>query len=151
MIETTKNITTGTKPRIVLLYRASSKQQTDSNNDIPLQRNILKPWAEEKGYEYVCEFCEGGVSGYKVHAADRDALNEIKAMAVRKEFDILGIYMSDRLGRIAAETPLVVSFLNQHGIKVISYCEGEICTFIHTILQLHSKNNSNTAEAGKAA
>jgi DNA invertase Pin-like site-specific DNA recombinase len=114
------------KPRVVLLYRASSKKQTDSENDIPLQRNILKPWAEQKGYEYIREFVEGGISGFKVSASKRDAIIEIKAMAERREFDILGIYMSDRLGRIAEETPLIVSFLNARGIRVISYTEGEI-------------------------
>jgi DNA invertase Pin-like site-specific DNA recombinase len=76
-------------------------------------------------------YAEGGVSGFNVHAADRDALNTINAMAIRKEFDILGSYMSDRLGRIADETPLIVSFLNQHGIKVISYNEGEITSHTH--------------------
>jgi DNA invertase Pin-like site-specific DNA recombinase len=125
-------IENNTKPRAVLLYRASSKKQTDSENDIPLQRNILKPWAERQGYEYVREFCEGGVSGFKVSAAKRDAIIEIKAMAERREFDILGIYMSDRLGRIAEETPLIVSFLNARGIKVISYTEGEITAYTHT-------------------
>ncbi|MDR2046595.1 MAG: recombinase family protein [Clostridiales bacterium] len=119
------------KPRAVLLYRASTKKQTDSENDIPLQRNILKPWAENQGWEFKKELVEGGVSGFKVHAADRDALNEIKAMADRKEFDILGIYMSDRLGRIAAETPLVVEYLNTRGVKVISYTEGEITSATH--------------------
>ena len=93
-----------TKPRVVLLYRASSKQQTDSDNDIPLQRNYLKPWAERQGWGFRCEFVEGGVSGYKISANDRDAIQKIKLMADRREFDILGIYMSDRLGRIAEET-----------------------------------------------
>ena len=96
----TENITQ--KPRVVLLYRASSKQQTSTDtNDIPLQRNILKPWAEQKGYTFVREFVEAAVSGFKVSASKRDAIIEIKAMAERGEFDILGIYMSDRLGRIA--------------------------------------------------
>ena len=120
------------KPRVVLLYRASSKKQTDSENDIPLQRNILKPWAERQGWNFVKEFVEGGISGYKVSAANRDALIEIKKMAERREFDILGIYMSDRLGRIADETPLIVSFLNKRNIKVISYSEGEINSANHT-------------------
>jgi DNA invertase Pin-like site-specific DNA recombinase len=94
------------KPRVVLLYRASSKKQTDQNNDcdIPLQRSILKPWAEEQGYEFVKELVEGGVSGFKVSAEKRDAIQELKRMAVNKEFDVLGVYMSDRLGRIAQET-----------------------------------------------
>jgi hypothetical protein len=36
------------------------------------------------------------------------------------------------LGRLAQETPLVVSYLNGKGIKVISYREGEITTNTHT-------------------
>jgi len=120
------------KPRAVLLYRASSKKQTDSENDIPLQRNILKPWCEQKGWEFVTEKVEGGVSGYRISADDRDKIQEIKRMADRREFDILGIYMSDRLGRIAQETPLIVSYLNARGIKVVSYCEGEINSESHS-------------------
>lgn len=120
-----------TKPRAVLLYRASTKKQTDSENDIPLQRNILKPWVEQQGWSFHKEFVEGGISGFKVSAANRDAIIEIKKMAERREFDILAIYMSDRLGRIAEETPLIVSFLNARGIKVISYGEGEITANTH--------------------
>jgi len=91
----------------------------------------LRPWAEQNGWDRVDEFCEAAVSGFKVSADNRDALVKIKAMAQRKEFDILGIYMSDRLGRIAHETPLVVSFLNDHGVKVVSYSEGEIANQSH--------------------
>lgn len=53
------------KPRTVLLYRASSKKQTDSDNDIPLQRNILKPWAEQKGWEFVKEFVDAYTTNCK--------------------------------------------------------------------------------------
>jgi DNA invertase Pin-like site-specific DNA recombinase len=57
---------------------------------------------------------------------------KIKQMADRHEFDILGIYMSDRLGRIADETPLVVAYLNARGIRVLSYTEGEITSATHS-------------------
>ena len=120
------------KPRAVLLYRASSKQQTDSENDIPLQRDILKPWCEQQGYEFYKELVEGGISGYKVSAEKRDAIQEIKRMADNREFQVLLIYMSDRLGRLAAETPLIVSYLNNRGIRVVSYREGEISASNHT-------------------
>jgi DNA invertase Pin-like site-specific DNA recombinase len=129
-----------TKQRVVNLYRASSKQQTEkikkdngiTEYDVPSQRDILIPFVEQHSdWTLIKEFVEGGVSGFKVSANDRDALVEIKKMAVRKEFDVLVIYMSDRLGRIADETPLVVSFLNGHGIKVISYTEGEIKATTH--------------------
>lgn len=121
-------------PRAVALYRASSKQQTDRNNDfdIPLQKEILRPFIQNKGWDLVKEFVEGGISGFKVSAEDRDAVQEIKQMAVKHEFDILVIYMSDRLGRISDETPLIISFLNSKGIQIISYTEGEIKSTTHT-------------------
>jgi len=118
-------------PRAVLLYRASTKKQTDTDNDIPLQRNMLVPWAERQGWQIIDQFCEGGVSGFKVSADNRDALVKIKAMAERREFDVLGLYMSDRLGRLASETPLVVAFLNRMGVRVMSFSEGEIANQSH--------------------
>ncbi len=125
--------------RMVLLLRNSTKKQAEKKindagkieYDIPLQRDILTPWAERQGYVIIKEFVEGGVSGFKVSAEKRDALIEIKAMANRGEFDVLGIYMSDRLGRIADETPLIVSYLNALGIKVLSYTDGEISSKTH--------------------
>lgn len=127
------------KKRMVLLLRNSSKKQAEKKinddgkieYDIPLQRNILTPWAERLGYVIVKELVEGGVSGFKVSAAKRDAVIELKEMANRGEFDVLGIYMSDRLGRIADETPLIVSYLNARGIKVLSYTDGEISSKTH--------------------
>lgn len=126
--------------RAISLLRASSKQQTQKKQrsdggvdyDIPLQRDYLTPWIIQQGMVHIKEFVEGGISGYRISAENRDKLQEIKQMAVRKEFDVLVIYMSDRLGRIADETPLVVSFLNKHGIRVISYTEGEIKADTHS-------------------
>ena len=39
--------------------------------------------------------------------------------------------MSDRLGRLASETPLVVAYLNSVGARVVSYSEGEIANQTH--------------------
>ncbi len=135
------SLTTETKkPRMLILLRNSTKKQAEKivkddgriEYDIPLQRSILRPWGERLGYDVLKEeLVEGGVSGYKVSAENRDEIIKLKAMADRHEFDVLGIYMSDRLGRIADETPLIVSFLNARGIKVLSYTEGEISAKTH--------------------
>jgi site-specific DNA recombinase len=119
--------------RVVALYRASTKSQTDkeNNNDIPTQRKIVQNFIFSKGWNIVREFTEGGISGYKIHTKDRDALNDIKQMAENNEFDILVVYMSDRIGRIADETPLVISHLNQHNVKIFSCSEGEISSHSH--------------------
>ena len=69
--------------RAVVLLRASSKQQTDREHDfdIPQQKSILLPFVESKGWDLVKVFTEGGVSGFKVSANDRDAIQDIKKMA----------------------------------------------------------------------
>lgn len=46
-------------------------------------------------------------------------------MAKNKEFDILVIYHSNRLGRLHNDTPLVIKQLNEDNVKVISVIEGE--------------------------
>lgn len=68
---------------------------------------------------------EEGVSGHKVRAESRDKLQIIKSMAVRGEFDIFLVFMFDRIGRIADETPFVVEWFCKHGIQVWSTQEGE--------------------------
>lgn len=62
-----------------------------------------------------------GISGYKVSADDRDAIQDLKAAAERKEFDILLVYMFDRLGRKQNETPFVVEWFVSQGIEVNEY------------------------------
>lgn len=120
--------------KVVTLYRASTKQQTDRDNnfDIPSQKRLVKEYIESKGLEVVREFTEGGISGFKTKTDKRDALNYIKAMALDKQFDTLVVYHSDRIGRIADESPIVISFLNAHDVKVYSVCEGYINSTTHT-------------------
>ena len=56
---------------------------------------------------------------------DRDAVQDIKAAALRKEFDVLLVFMFDRLGRKEDETPFVVEWFVKQGIEVWSTQEGE--------------------------
>ncbi len=66
-----------------------------------------------------------GVSGFKVSAEDRDAIQELKKAALNDEFDILLVYMFDRLGRRDDETPFVVEWFVKQGIEVWSTQEDE--------------------------
>ena len=118
--------------RVVVLLRASTKQQTDDKNDIPAQRHIVNDFIQShKDWVVIKEFVEGGISGFKTPTDKRDALTEIKKMALNSEFDILVVYMSDRIGRLSDETPLVISFLNENQVKILSVCEGEIKSDSH--------------------
>lgn len=111
--------------RVYCLYRVSTIGQVDKN-DIPLQKNSCREFAKHQpGWVIQKEFQEKGVSGFKVSADDRDAIQELKTAAENDEFDILLVFMFDRIGRIDNETPFVVEWFIKHGIAVWSVNEGE--------------------------
>ncbi len=112
------------KKRVYCLYRVSTKGQVE-NNDIPMQKQVCHEFAERMGWEIVKEFAEKGVSGFKVSASDRDAIIEIKVAAERREFDILLVFMYDRIGRKLNETPFIVQWFVEQGIEVWSTVEGQ--------------------------
>ena len=60
-----------------------------------------------------------------MRAEKRDKLQVIKKAAKQKKFDILLVFMFDRIGRIADETPFVVEWSVKNGIRVWSTKEGE--------------------------
>ena len=91
--------------RVHCLYRVSSKIQVDRNqhgekNYIPMQKQACSEFAARQGWVIVDEHSELGVSGYKVSAKDRDVIQDIQKAAVEKKFDILLVFMFDRIGRI---------------------------------------------------
>lgn len=120
------SILPGTETKIVYcLYRVSTKGQVEKN-DIPMQKNACREFAKnQSGWVIKKEFQEQGVSGFKVSANDRDAVQELKTAAENHEFDILLVFMFDRIGRIDNETPFVVEWFINHGIQVWSVNEGE--------------------------
>lgn len=115
--------------RVCCLYRVSTDKQVDYDSDnqadIPMQRKACRDFADRMGWVIVMEKQEAGVSGFKVSANDRDVLQEIRERAENKEFDVLLVFMFDRLGRRAEETPFVVEWFVKNGIRVWSVNEGE--------------------------
>ena len=91
-----------------------------------MQRRECKEFISRKDdWVFVGERMEKGISGYKVSAAKRDAIIEIREMAEKKQFDVLLVFMFDRLGRKEDETPFLVKWFIEHGIEVWSTREGE--------------------------
>ena len=115
--------------RVYCLYRVSTDKQVYYNDksqaDIPMQRKACHRFAEEHGWTIIHEEQEDGVSGHKVRAANRDKLQIIKEHAKQHKFDILLVFMFDRIGRIADETPFVVEWFVKNGVRVWSTQEGE--------------------------
>lgn len=113
------------KKRIVCLYRVSTVGQVEKD-DIPMQKQYCRGFCKQHpGWEIIKEFSEKGVSGFKVSARDRDAIQEIQKMALQGGFDILLVFMFDRLGRRDDETPFVVEWFVKQNIEVWSAMEGQ--------------------------
>lgn len=110
--------------RVYCLYRVSTVGQVEKN-DIPMQRQACHAFAKEKCWKIVEELSEKGVSGYTKSADQREALQELKRAALQKKFDVLLVFMFDRLGRRDDETPFVVEWFVKNGIEVWSVVEGE--------------------------
>lgn len=116
--------------RALCLYRVSSNKQlyhTDKNEpDIPMQRIRCRQFCEEKGWTIVCELQEDGISGHKVRAEKRDKVQTLREYALQKKFDILVVFLFDRIGRREDETPFIVEWLVlEAGVRVVSTEEGE--------------------------
>ena len=115
--------------RVCALDRVSTDKQVDHNDknqaDIPMQRKACHAFCDKMGWIIVHEEQEEGVFGHKVRAENRDKLQIIKNLARQKKFDILLVFMFDRIGRIADETPFVVEWFVKQGIEVWSTQEGQ--------------------------
>ena len=112
------------KKRVYTLYRVSTKGQVEKD-DIPMQKEACRNFAESQGWEIVKEFSEKGVSGFKKSAKERDELQKIQQAAMEGKFDILLVFMFDRLGRRDDETPFIVEWFTKQGIEVWSVNEGQ--------------------------
>lgn len=115
------------KKRAVILKRVSTKGQLDSEHieDIPMQETACRRLAQEQGFEIVQEFAELGISGFKKRAEQRDAIQDIKQMALEKKFDVLIAFMFDRIGRLASESSELVEWFIENDIEVWSVREGQ--------------------------
>ena len=111
--------------RVMCLYRVSTLGQVDKD-DIPMQRECCRAFVDtHPGWRIVNELYEKGISGFKTAAKDRDAIVQLQHAAIKKEFDILLVYMFDRMGRRDDETPFVVEWFANNGIEVWSTVEGQ--------------------------
>lgn len=121
----------GNVKRVATLYRVSTRKQLDQSadkngGDIPTQRKACRAFIESKpGWQLVEEYEEKGVSGFKTRAENRDAIQRAKEDALKGHFDVLLVYMFDRLGRIDDETPFVLQWFVENGIEMWSVTEGQ--------------------------
>lgn len=115
----------GGKP-LILKYHDIELHFDKDQESILMQKNACHDFAEKKGWNIVGEEQEIGVSGYKVSTDDLVKLKRIRKAAEQGEFDILLVFMYDRLGRNLNETPFIAEWFTKKGIHVWSVYEGEI-------------------------
>lgn len=111
---------------LILKYHDIELHFDKDQESILMQKNACHDFAEKKGWNIVGEEQEIGVSGYKVSTDDLVKLKRIRKAAEQGEFDILLVFMYDRLGRNLNETPFIAEWFTKKGIHVWSVYEGEI-------------------------
>lgn len=115
--------------RVAVLYRVSTKKQlnrSEFGEDIPTQRKACFDFIQGKRDWYlVKEYAEKGISGFKVRAEKRDIIQLAKNVALMGKYDVLLVFMFDRLGRIDDETPFVLEWFVKQGVEMWSVTEGQ--------------------------
>ena len=80
--------------RVYCLYRVSTKGQVEKD-DIPMQKQYCREYAESQGRTIIKEFADKGVPGIKVAAAVRDASQVIRTNAEERKLGIRLVVMDD--------------------------------------------------------
>ena len=114
--------------RVAIYTRVSTDKQTHDN-----QLRELKGWAKRAGHEVVAVFADSGISGSKGREK-RPGFDGMLKAAVRREFDMLAVWSSDRLGRSLQHLVDVLQTIRDTGIG----------------LYIHTQALDTTTPAGRA-
>ena len=114
--------------RVAIYTRVSREDQLTVN-----QERELREWAERAGHDVVKVFTDKGISGAKGRDK-RPAFDAMLKGAVRREFDVLAVWSSDRLGRSLPHLVDVLQTIRDTG----------------TGLYIHTQALDTTTPAGRA-
>ncbi len=108
----------GTGKKVAIYTRVSTKRQTTEN-----QLQELQAWAARAGCTIVGVYEDKGISGSK----GRDKRPQFDALlkaAVRREFDMLAVWSSDRLGRSMQHLIEVLQTIRDTGVGLYIHTQG---------------------------
>lgn len=114
--------------KVAIYTRVSTDKQTTDN-----QLRELRSWAKRAGHKVVAVFSDAGISGSKGREK-RPGFDAMLKGAVRREFEMLAVWSSDRLGRSL-----------QHLIDVLQTIRDT-----GTGLYIHTQSLDTTTPAGRA-
>lgn len=114
--------------RVALYVRVSTDDQSTDT-----QKQELEAWAERAGHVVARVFEDHGISGAKGRDK-RPAFDALLKAAVRREFDMIAVWSSDRLGRSLSHLVEVLQTIRDTG----------------TGLYIHTQSVDTTTPAGRA-
>ena len=108
----------GKTKRVAIYVRVSTGEQTTAN-----QLKELKAWARRAGHTVVEVYEDKGISGAKGRDK-RPAFDAVLKAAVRREFDMLAVWSSDRLGRSLQHLIDVLQTIRATGIGLYFHTQA---------------------------
>ena len=115
------------KKRAIILYRMSTDKQ-----DLDTQKRMNRRFCKDNNFEIIDEFSEDGVSGYKNPLEKRPALLTILDKADKHEFDVLVVYIFDRIVRREEEYPIILNHFSKNNVELYSSSTNEKIKAGHT-------------------
>ena len=104
--------------RVAIYARVSTGEQTTQN-----QLDVLHEWAKRAGHDVVAVFEDRGISGAKGRDR-RPGFDKALKGCVRREFDILAVWSSDRLGRSMPHLVEVLQIIRETGVGLYIHTQA---------------------------
>jgi DNA invertase Pin-like site-specific DNA recombinase len=104
--------------RAAIYTRVSTKDQTTDN-----QLQALHSWGARAGYTVVKVYEDHGISGAKGRDK-RPAFDALLKDAVRREFDLIAVWSSDRLGRSLSHLVEVLQTIGNTGVGLYIHTQA---------------------------
>lgn len=115
--------------RVWAYYRVSTKSQVLHHDTTLQQKACLNYISNFHDWKLKREIEELAVSGYSKKLEERKGINRILLGAKQKEFEVLLVFMLDRIGRKEEEMKYLFDALQKNGIEIWSITEGMVPYF----------------------
>jgi site-specific DNA recombinase len=107
----------GHGPKRAILYaRVSGEEQKKYGYSLPDQRDTLRAWCSDNGYEIIEEVEDGGYSGAYL---ERTGLDQVREMVAAGSADAVVVLFRDRIAR-GVYAQLLAEEFRDHGTRLIA-------------------------------
>ena len=103
------------------IYARLSNDDDQEMNSLLNQQEICRTFAKQNSYLVIGESFDDNVSGMTF---SRRGLDELIAAVDAEKIDAVLVKDLSRLGRHRTQTALLIDFLREHGVRVVSITEG---------------------------